>query len=141
MKTIIKSIVLAAALMFSGPIVHMAKADHAPLPATCAVKDSDFLASAKNMNAKIRQANDKARIAIMDKINTARAQAGMWALEADIFMIGILQDKGKLLVGVVMFKEHCVVPGTVKVFAAEEFIVFITELGLSMDDFEPTQGV
>lgn len=141
MKTIFKSIVLAAALVFSGPIVHMAKADHAPLPAACATSDAQFLASVKNMNAKMRVANSKAHLSIMHKINEARAQGGIWALEADVFMIGLIVDKGKLLVGIVMFKDHCVVPGTVQVFTAEDFVAFITELGLSMDDFIETTGV
>ena len=65
----------------------------------------------------------------------------MWELEADTFAIGLIMDKGKLLIGIVMFKDHCVVPGTVKVFEAQEFIAYIVQLGLSMDDFVETNGV
>jgi len=141
MKNLFKSILLATVLMFSGPIVNMAYANHAQVPAACAVSEARFLASARNMNAKMRVATDHAREVLMGRINEARAKAGMWLLEADTFMIGLIQDKGKLLVGIVMFKDHCVVPGTVKVFDAQEFISFIVQAGLSIDDFVETSGI
>jgi hypothetical protein len=140
MKNLFKSILLATVLMFSGPIVNIAQANNAQIPAACAVTEDQFLGSAKNMNAKIMVASDAARAAIIDKINEARTKAGMWELEADSLMIGIIQDKGQILVGIVMYKNHCVVPGTVKVFPAQDFVGFLVELGLSMDDFKPIAG-
>jgi hypothetical protein len=140
MKNLFKSLLLATALIFSAPVVHLATASHAPVPAACAITEDQFLASARNMNAKIRVAEDHARVAIINNINDARLKANMWALEADNLMIGIIQDKGQLLVGIVMYKDHCVVPGTVKVFPAQDFVAFLVELGLSMDDFTPIAG-
>jgi hypothetical protein len=93
------------------------------------------------MNAKMKLANDKAREAILTSINDARLKAGLWAFEADELMIGIIRDKGNILIGIVMFKDHCVVPGSVKVFASGAFVQGIMGLGLSMDDFVDTQGV
>jgi hypothetical protein len=141
MKTLFKSILLATVLMFSGPIVHMAQANHALVPASCAVAESQFFVSVKNLNAKMYVANDAARDAIISKINEARLAAQQWAFEADTFMVGVFQDKGRTLIGTVMFKDHCVVPGTVKVFEAEAFIAFLTELGLGINDFTLTAGV
>jgi hypothetical protein len=141
MKNLFKSILLATVLMFSGPIVHMAQANHAMVPASCAVPESQFFVSVKNLNAKMYVASDAARGIILAKINEARVAANMWAFEADTFMVGVFQDKGRLLIGLVMFKDHCVVPGSVKVFEAQAFIGFLVELGLSMDDFTLTAGV
>lgn len=141
MKNLFKSILLATVLMFSGPIVHMAQANHAMVPASCAVPESQFFVSVKNLNAKMYVASDAARDIILAKINEARVAANMWAFEADTFMVGVFQDKGRLLIGLVMFKDHCVVPGSVKVFEAAVFIGFLTELGLNMDDFTLTAGV
>ena len=38
-----------------------------------------------------------------------------------------------------MFKDGCVVPGSVQVVQADAFIAFIMGLGLSMDDFKPEE--
>jgi hypothetical protein len=119
--------------------VPSSQANHAPVPMVCKTTEKDFLLSAKNMNAKQRVATPKAKEALLKAINAERTKAGQWAFEADDFMIGVLTHKGKLLIGTVMFKDHCVVPGTVHVFNADEWVGFIMGLGLSMDDFVETK--
>jgi hypothetical protein len=118
--------------------VPFSQANHAPVPMVCKTTEADFLLSAKNMNAKQRTANAKAKEALLKAINAERTKAGQWAFEADDFMIGVLTHNGQLLIGTVMFKDHCVVPGTVHVFRADEWVGFIMGLGLSMDDFVET---
>jgi hypothetical protein len=132
-----RSLVIGAfmALFLFVPVSH---ANHAPVPMVCKTTEADFLLSAKNMNAKQRVATPKAKEALLTAINAERSKAGQWAFEADNFMIGVIVHKGKLLIGTVMFKDHCVVPGTVHVFNADEFVAFIVGLGLSMDDFVAT---
>jgi hypothetical protein len=115
--------------------VPSSQASHAPVPMACATTEADFLDSAKRQNYAVRVANAKAKEALLTAINAERAKHGQWAFEADDFMIGVIKHQGRLLVGTAMFKDHCVVPGTVHVFNASEFVAFITGLGLSMDDF------
>jgi hypothetical protein len=116
------------------------QANHSLVPATCQTTESEFMASAKNLNAAPRVANGKAKVAIVEAINAERAKKGLWLFEVDDLMVGLIQREGKLLVGIVMFKDHCVVPGSVIVATAMEFISFITGLGLSMDDFVAVKG-
>lgn len=129
-----RSFVIGAfmALFSFVPVSH---ADHAQVPAACVTSEAEFLASSKNLNAKIRVASDHARKVFIDYVNEARTKSGLWAFEADDLLIGLIQKDGQMLVGTVMFKDHCVVPGSVHVFAATDFIGFIVGLGLSMDDF------
>lgn len=131
-------LVLAAvlALLLAAP----AHAEEPPPPGQCFTTEQDFLASAVNVNkAKVLVASATARDLILDRINSARHQAGLWEFEADKLSIGVIQHNGALYVGVVMFKDGCVVPGTVKIFEAQFWIAFLAELGLSMDDFKPEQ--
>lgn len=107
----------------------------------CAVSEDNFYASVKNLNATIYVASDRARQLILDKINIARASSGLWLLEADKVAVGIFADKGQQYAGIVMFKDDCVVPGTVKVFPLSQWVGFLTELGLSKEDFTHESGV
>lgn len=132
-------LVLAAvlALLLASP----AHAEEPPPPGQCFTTEAEFIESAVRVNkAKVLVASDTARHRVLDKINAARHQAGMWEFEADKLSIGVIMHQGRMLVGVAMFKDGCVVPGSVKVFEAEVWIAFLVELGLSMDDFKPEQG-
>lgn len=102
----------------------------------CGITEAEFLASAvRKNNAKVMVASDAARHLILEKINESRRHTGMWDLEADKLMVGIIRHEGRTVIGIVMFKDGCVVPGTVKVVEAQAWIAFLTELNLSMDDF------
>ena len=141
MKNLFKVLLLSTALMFSGPIVNMAKANHAAVPAACAISQDQFMVSVKNLEAKMYKASDKARTIIMGKINEARLSANLWELDVDDLMVGVFMDKGQPMVGLVMFKDHCVVPGSVKVFPATLWVEFLNSLELTIDDFTLTAGV
>lgn len=107
----------------------------------CITTEDEFLASAVRVNkAKVRVATDRAREVVLAEINRHRVAAKLWAFEADKLSIGVIQHEGRLYVGVVMFMDGCVVPGSVKVIPAENWVAFIVGLGLSMDDFKPEQG-
>lgn len=125
------------ALLLAAP----ASAQEAPAETICVTTEEDFIASAVRVNnAKVLVANDKAREAILAKINGARLSAKLWAFDADKLAIGVISHDNQLLVGIVMFKDACVVPGTVQIVTAQDWIAFILELGISMDDFKPEQG-
>lgn len=112
------------------------RAQEAPPPGSCFTTEEEFIASAVNVNkAKVMVASDKARDVIVGEINRARVGAKLWPFEADLLRIGLIQHEGRLLVGIAMFKDGCVVPGSVKVVEAQAWIAFILDLGLSMDDF------
>ena len=107
----------------------------------CITTEDEFIASAVRVNkAKVRVATDRAREVVLAEINRHRVAAKLWAFEADKLSVGLMQHEGRLYVGVVMFMDGCVVPGSVKVIPAENWIAFIVGLGLSMDDFKPEQG-
>lgn len=135
---------IALSMLFTAtlPAEAAVKTDLQPIQAAvCAVSEDNFYASVKNLNATIYVASDSARQIILEKINAARAASGLWSLEADKVAVGVFVDKGQQYAGIVMFKDDCVVPGTVKVFPLSQWIGFLTELGLSKEDFTHESGV
>lgn len=132
---------LIAAAVLAICLALPAHADDPPAPGACFTSEQEFLESALRVNkAKVMMASAHARNVIVDRINAARAEAKLWAFEADKLAIGVISYDGRLVVGVVMFKDGCVVPGSVQVVQADAFIAFITDVGLSMDDFKPEEG-
>lgn len=122
-------------------LVTPSQASTTPPPTVCSITEDDFYASAKNLNPRIYVASENAREQIMGKINIARISAKLWPLEADKLAVGVFEDKGQTYAGIVMFKDHCVVPGTVKVFPIEQWVAFLAEIGLSKKDFTLESGV
>lgn len=121
-----------ASLFLAAPGIARAQEVH---PA-CAVTEADFLDRAVKVNgATILVASEKARETILTEINTHRKKAGLWLLEADRISIGLIKNNGALYVGIAMFKDGCVVPGSVHIVAASDWVAFATGIGLSMDDF------
>jgi hypothetical protein len=135
MKTLIKSLMLATALTFLGPVV-----GHAASVCTTASEDA-FLgdAVAKN-NAKVFKANEKAMTVLVGAINQARADAGQEPFLVDTLMIGVFSYQGAMYVGTVMFKDHCVVRDTVKVFTLAQWVEALTQYNLSIEDFVQLRG-
>jgi hypothetical protein len=132
------AVAVLAILFLAAPGV--ARAQDTPT-GVCATSEDQFTEAAVRVNkARILVASDAARDTILAKINEARKTAGLWLLEADKVSIGIISHEGRMYVGIAMFKDRCVVPGTVKLFPAEQWIAFVTEIGLSMDDFAPERG-
>jgi len=133
MKNLIKTIVLAVALTFLGPVIgHAAEA--------CKTHDTAFYKHAEDLKAKVFIATDKARTEILSRINAARVDAGMEPFNVDTLAIGIFEYQGQVYAGTVMFKKHCVVEGTVKTFPVDQFIGFLEQIGLSIQDFKPQVG-
>lgn len=135
MSNLIKTLLLVLGLVFVAPVLAHAG------PACSTKSEDDFIAGAiKNNNAQVLKANDKARIAILTAINDARLKVGQTAFDVDSLMIGVFSYEGNQYVGTVMFKNHCVVVGTVKVFRADEFMAFLNQMGLTPDDFILMRG-
>jgi hypothetical protein len=55
-------------------------------------------------------------------------------------MIGVFEYQGAVYVGTVMFKDHCVVRDTVKVFTLAQWVEALTQYGLSIEDFVQLRG-
>lgn len=96
----------------------------------------EFFDSVAKIKPTIYRAAPKALAAIIAKINEPRAKAGQFPIEADEFYVGIFTtDKGILMAGVVMFKDGCIVPGTVTSMPIDQWAAFMAALGISRDDF------
>lgn len=135
MKNLFRALLIAATMLVSVSAMAQDSAITSPPATACFATQQDFMASAANVNAKVYTASDKARDVIVGKINEARRSAHLWDFEVDKLSIGIFTKDGVMYIGTVMFKDGCVVPGSVKVFPADLYIAFLIENGLSMDDF------
>lgn len=97
--------------------------------------EADFYASVAHRKPKVFLANDKARNTILDAVNADRKAKGMFLIEADTFVIGHFIDSGMTYVGLVAFKDRCVVPGTVAVMDARQWVSFMLVVGVTANDF------
>jgi hypothetical protein len=93
----------------------------------CAMGEAQFLKGKKAL-----MATPKARDAVIAEINKHRPTD---PLTADRMAIAPLGGSEQPMIGVVMFKDKCVLPGTVKAFPLNAWMAFIGSIGLSMDDF------
>lgn len=135
MNTTIKALLLATALTFFGPVV--AHADQA----ACLITQNDFLDKAINeTKAEIYVASDKARDVIIGAINDARANAGNEPFLVDTLMVGVFSKGNEVFIGTVMFKDGCVVVGSVHAFYPNDWEAFLAQVGLSIKDFSKLRG-
>jgi len=104
---------------------------------TCLLGDrQEFFDSVKTLNPKIYRATPKALATILGKINAPRLAAKSYALEADELYLGIFTTKeGTVMAGIVMFKDGCIVPGTVTSMNIEQWAAFMEMIGLKREDF------
>jgi hypothetical protein len=93
----------------------------------CAMGEMQFLQGKKALLA-----TTKARDAVIAEINKHRPTD---PLLADRMAISPLGGSEQPMVGVVMFKDRCVLPGTVKAFPLGAWLAWLSTIGLSMDDF------
>lgn len=135
MNTTIKALLLALAMTFLGPVLA-----HAAPVCTTASEDAFIADAVTKNNAKVYKATDKARDTIVGAINEARAGVHQKPFIVDTLMIGVFEYKGAMYVGTVMFKDHCVVRDTVKVFRVEEWAAAMSQFGLTPADFIELRG-
>ena len=131
----LKVILLSLALIFIAPVLA-----HAGAKCTTATDDVFIGEAVSKNNTKIYKASDKARDIIVGAINDARASAGQEPFLVDTLMIGVFEYKGAVYVGTVMFKDHCVVRDTVKVFPVNEWGAAMAQFGLTPADFIEVRG-
>jgi hypothetical protein len=125
---------LAAVLILSA--VLPVRAGHQPDHICQIATESEFYKTvASKKNAKIMLANDRARAAVIAKVNEDRKANNLFAVEVDKLAIGLFAESGMMFVGIVGFKDRCVVPGTVAVVPASDWVNFIVSLGVDADDF------
>tara|TARA_R110000868_G_scaffold154114_1_gene380157 strand:+ start:176 stop:583 length:408 start_codon:yes stop_codon:yes gene_type:complete len=131
----LKVILLSLALIFIAPVLARAGAVCTTASEEAFIGD----AVAKN-NAKVYKATDKARDIILGAINAARISAGQEPFLVDTVMIGVFEYNAAVYVGTVMFKDHCVVRDTVKVFPNNEWAAAMAQFGLTTADFVQLRG-
>lgn len=133
MKNLLKTLILAAALTYMGPVV-----GHADV--VCKATEDQFYKEAAVFKPRILVANDNARTQIVTLINEARTTNGLPPFIVDKLIIGIFDYKGQVLVGTAMFKNGCLVEGSVKSFPLDQFVQFIESIGLGVEDFKLQVG-
>lgn len=126
-------IMLAALFLLSAvlPVQAGHSADHVCQIAT----EQQFYDTVSAKNATIMVANNKARDMIMEKVNKNRKANGLFLIEVEKFVIGIFEEGSNVYVGTVGFTEKCVVPGTVAVVPASQWVSFTVSIGVNSDDF------
>jgi hypothetical protein len=135
MSTTIKALLLATALTFFGPVV-----GHAAT--TCPTStDQQFYKAAAEYNPRILVASDKALKVFLKAVNEVRVANNNDPFVADKFVIGIFKQEGNTVIGTVLFKDHCTVTGSVKVFPVDQFLSFLESIGLGVEDFTLQSGV
>lgn len=119
------AILLASAYMFS---------TSAFASGHCVVQsEKDFEAYVAQKNFNMYALSPAALQKFLKLMNDQRAKAKAFPLEADKISFAVI-DKEKKLVGIVMFKDGCVVPGTVLVFDLDTIIAFMKQAGITMDE-------
>ena len=126
-------IMLAALFLLSAvlPVQAGHSADH-----VCQIStEQEFYDTVSVRSATMMVATAKARDMIMDRVNESRKANGLFLIEVDKFVIGIFEEGQNVYVGTVGFKDKCVVPGTVAVVPASQWVSFTVSIGVSSDDF------
>lgn len=96
---------------------------------------AEFLKDAKErLGAIIYKATPETTVAIVDYINKFREKNNAPRMDADGFYYAIIPDGNRgTFIGVVFFNDGCVVSGTVEVMSVDNFVSFITSLGLDLE--------
>lgn len=99
--------------------------------------EAEFRADVARLKPKMFRASEKAVAAILNAINLNRAKSGTYPMEADKILIGVIPPDGsnETMVGIAMFKDGCVVPGSVHLLPVAAWAEFLTLAGLSPADF------
>lgn len=126
---------LLAVVLFLSAVLPV-KAGHQPDHICQIATETEFYDTvAVKKNAKIMLANDRARATVIAKVNDDRKANSLHLVEVDKLAIGLFSESGMMFVGIVGFKDQCVVPGTVAVVPAADWVRFIVSLGVTADDF------
>lgn len=120
---------LLAALLLATAVPAAADETVVRQTAPCVLPEDEFLKGKRYL-----MATSKARMAILGEINQARSKASAVELRADRIAIAPLGGEPKRI-GIAMFRDHCTLAGSVRVFPLEAWMAFIGGLGLTMDDF------
>lgn len=107
----------------------------------CQIADEEeFFSTVEAKNATVMIASEEALQIIIGVINKSRVDRELFLIEADKLMIGIFEQEGTVYVGTVAFKDRCVVPGTVAIVPASQWIAFTISHGIKPDDFHELNG-
>lgn len=88
-----------------------------------------FMGQVRSMPFPLMKLKPERLADLLIKMNDIRAGRKLWALEADKMIAGF----GRHRVNVVMFKDGCIVPGTMQILETIDFV----NLGLKLEHFDP----
>lgn len=91
-----------------------------------------FMSYVATLPVKIFELNSRGRGAYITHANKLRAEAKLFPLQVDRVIFGVFKDSKKI--GVVMFYDGCVVPGTVATIIDDVFFTFLEAAGVDPDD-------
>lgn len=110
---------------------------HAEQQVCYSMYEDDFIASAEGAGTELFDANARGFSGYLKLTNEQRVKRHLWLLEGDKMVIARYKWKIKegYAIGVVMFKDGCMVPGSAYQLDEFEFLLKLEPIGLSMDDF------
>jgi len=93
---------------------------------------SDLVANVKERNADMQKLSDEKFKILLAKLEERSGRK----IDANGFLISHIEDGPIAKVGVALMKDQCIVPGSMFVFEAAEYVQFLNDMGLSWSDFE-----
>ena len=125
MRLLLKALAFAFLLTTAVPVFvqHVTAADK-----VCVIASKDeSLERVGKQTKSIRIVPDELLTAFLQNVNAARQKTGRFPYEADEMYIGLLLNGN---VGLVLFKDDCVVPGSVVASTPDEMRKFFEEFGV-----------
>lgn len=86
---------------------------------------TEFLEENKDHILKLHVVPDEKLKVYMNELNIKRAAVKMFPMEADIMLLGELKSG---IFGIVLFKNHCVVPGSIVAGPIAKMFIFLKSL-------------
>lgn len=92
----------------------------------------DFMAYTSRENYKVFHLSNEDVEKWKKTVNEYRAAKKLFPLDFDAYAFSVIKRGSERLVGIVAFKDKCVVPGTVMVVKIEDFVKAMTDAGIDL---------
>lgn len=127
---------IATLIAFVFVYSHQARADD-----SCFSRES-FIEALNSPDVVLMMASAGATKKIVETLNKNRRNVNMPQVDGRSVIIGLIKDEvGNVSVGVAVFDANaCVIPDTVANVPIDKFAIFLSQAGVSVDDFAKIQG-
>lgn len=92
----------------------------------------DFMAYTSRQNFKVYHLSDEDVEKWKKTVNSYRASKKLFPLDFDAYAFSVIPRDGGRVVGIVAFKDKCVVFGSVMVVTVEDFVKAMTDAGIDL---------